>query len=287
MTQGTDGVYGSGNRSAIQQTNADRKGRPGTPLKSNPTPTYNPQDQHPEKYYAANPRSAQPGGVIKQEAPVAMPEIREGVAKIQMKNETDVNRVRDQAIDAVRRGARAVVIVDGEDNAKLERLLRTQMELSVARQQLTEGQYRDVYFNMGVGMPDVDGLIDEIPEAEEDDPMANDIPDFDAFVKRTDEVEIGVDMGAPEGDQTVIHEITPPAAADHIEIEEPLIIGDPSQSPEIVAATAGHMAATMGEDPRPVIESLIPEDFGPDEEFDDEPTMAGPPRRAPRRKSQG
>lgn len=208
MTRGTDSIYGSGNRSALQHTNADRRGRPGEPLRANATVSPDPHNSSTDKYYANQnaPKTPMP------EAELKAPVIREGVARFVLKSEVDVNEVRDQAILALHKEARVVITVTGDNVESLERLLRTQMNLAVTRERITEGQYREMYFTAGVEMTDAESLIDDIPEAEDDgDPMANDIEDFDEFVKGK---QVGVDPGHPDGDQTVVvgpYELTPTA----------------------------------------------------------------------------
>jgi hypothetical protein len=204
---------------------------------------------------------------------------------------------------ALKKGARVIIAVEGDDPGTLERLLRTQMDLAVARQQITEGQYREMYFSSGVQMTDAEALIDDIPEAEDDgDPMADDIEDFDAFVKGEPEEEV-VSLPVP-ADMGVVEE--PIVLDDDVRRDNPpLALADGQTSTEHPVALPGHDWETeqqrMAEETevfeetkeriedemaaKATMEAMA--DEGPAEEFDEEPTAKAPPRRAPRRTKMG
>jgi hypothetical protein len=183
-----DSPYRSGQRSAIDNSGSDRRGRPGDPLKANPSATLHRDNQNTNKYYAeavgegaAVPESggAAPGGggrPVEPGAPV------QNTQPLLLENESDVSKIRGRIIQRLEAGQdRVVVQLGSDDPGKLQRLLRTQLDLAVAREQITEEQYRDVYF---AGAPaKAPPKAEQVPEAADDE-----LPDdFDAFVKRTDE----------------------------------------------------------------------------------------------------
>lgn len=148
--KGTDHIYGSGNRSVIQNAAGDRRGRPGEPLRANPSFTPDADNESTDKYYANMPGS---GGAVapspNETKPVMHPE---STTPLTLSNEADLGGVLDLAIDRVRSGQRQVLIQ--VTDADLERRLAARLDMAQARESIDAGQRQAIRVGRPVNLLD-------------------------------------------------------------------------------------------------------------------------------------
>ena len=184
LPPGGDTPYRSDQRSVINNAGADRVGRHGDPLKSNPNAVIDRNNTNTDKYYAESKRQ----GVnvddvtgVPQGSSIQPVDHAQNVNPIPFDDESDVHKVRGRVVQRLEAGAVEVIIqVGGDDPSRLQRALRTQLDLCVSRKQITAAQYKTVYFS---GLQLEPPNPDQVALAEEEDDIAPD--DMDAFVKRT------------------------------------------------------------------------------------------------------
>jgi len=133
----TNHIYGSNNKSVVDNRHGDRKGRPGQPLKANPSYLTNKDNPSADKYYR-NPTEG--GQEVAPNSNVSTSSYLhpQSTAPLSLTNEADMGGVFDLILGRLRSG-QAKVIVQVTD-ANLERRLDARLDMAQARQQIDNRQ---------------------------------------------------------------------------------------------------------------------------------------------------
>ena len=151
----TDHIYGSGEKSVINNAAGDRKGRPGQPLKANPSYEGGDNDPSTDKIYMDPREKGKKGQAVLTQGPSTM---RAAAAPtLVLKSEAELGGIMDMALDQLRDG-HAKVIIHVTD-AHLQRQLEARLDMAVARERIDK-THRD---RIKVGRP-VDLLEAAVPE---------------------------------------------------------------------------------------------------------------------------
>ncbi len=148
--KGTDHIYGSGQPSVIQNAAADRRGRPGDPLRANPSFTPDVDNESTDKYYANMPGSD--GAVVATPDETKSVMHPKSTTPLMLSNEADLGGVLDLAIDRVRSGQRQVLIQ--VTDADLERRLEARLDMAQARESIDATQRQAIRVGRPVNLLD-------------------------------------------------------------------------------------------------------------------------------------
>jgi hypothetical protein len=167
----TNHIYGSGDKSVIDNRHGDRKGRLGDPLKANPNYKTNKDNPSTDKYY----RNQEEGGALVQ--PNSQTTVQsfmhpESTAPITLTNEADMGGVYDLIMGRLRAG-QAQVLVQVTD-ANLERRLDARLDMAQARQQIEQRQRAAVKIGRPASLLQAT-VAAPTTEQEADDDLASDI----------------------------------------------------------------------------------------------------------------
>lgn len=187
--QSTDKTYASGHRSALQHSAADSRGRPGDPVRANPSQNLSSANRSTDKYYA----NAQGQGPTVQGSTTLPVEHPQSTAAIRLTSESEVVVQRDAIIERLKAGnPRVVIEIEAKDVVSLERLMRTQLELAVARGRITRDQFlRILYSRVTEDLP-AEAVAEGTPYVTEAPPD----PDLVPVAEVEDDLAVGVDMEA-------------------------------------------------------------------------------------------
>lgn len=151
-SRSTDKIYRSGDVSTVKSTAADSTLKPGEKVKSKAVPTKRKVDERStDRYYRelTVPAGTVPAPVVSRKKIVAPPKpaVPAGdIAKLVILSEADVKVVIEQATTFAQSNRAPVTVHIANGQAELLRRARTQLELLVTRQALTEDDSREIKF---------------------------------------------------------------------------------------------------------------------------------------------
>lgn len=179
--RGTDHIYGSGNRSVVDNNMADRKGRPGEPVLANPSYDGSINKSSADKYYR---NLGSQGSAVMQPVAVGVGSANE--PDIVLADESEFGGVVDKALERVRATNRPVKIQ--VLNTGLSKRLGAQFDMLQHKESISAVQRQLIVIGRPVELMDaqaVESLItDKTPTtaAPADDDLATGL-DMDAYIK--------------------------------------------------------------------------------------------------------
>lgn len=183
-------VYGSGNRSVISRTIADSRLKNkndlipiATPPAVDPNVVNNLPNQSSNKYYANHTPRTQPqaipnSGMIKLSGRVQAPVVANGVQTVVV-SVSDLREKMQTVVGLLQQGYSQVQVALA--HVSLQLAARTQLDLAITREEITEDQARDVKFGVAnSGLPEtvVVDMLDVTPVKVEVPPtLTTDLPE--------------------------------------------------------------------------------------------------------------
>ena len=161
---GTNHIYASGQPSVIQNSGGDRHGRPGDPLKANPSFDPNKEDAGADKYYRNVAGSG--AAVPNKKADTVSIYSPQSTTPLMLSNESELGGVLDLSLDRVRAGQRKVIVQ--VTDADLTRRLKARLDMAQARGSIDMKQRKAIQVGRPVNMLDAavpTGLTPEEVEA--------------------------------------------------------------------------------------------------------------------------